>query len=167
MIAPTRGPPAFAMTEIVSLKRATTRPRFAWLLPGFFVLAAIAGSMFPGHGWQLFGIGSLAGIWACFLFAGEDPTTWLVPSLLGGVPILWFLGRLLDRLRTDLWVWLVALAAGTLIAGYVLMQGYADFEVAVEYHGSFLAFCICALQLGSYGATLVALVTGAGRSAQR
>jgi hypothetical protein len=155
------------MTEIVSLKRATTRPRFAWLLPGLFVLASIAGSLFPGHGGQLFGLGSLAGIWACFLFAGGDPTTWLVPSLLGGVPILWFLGRLLDRLRTDLVVWLVALAVVTLIAGYVLMQGYADFEVALEYHGSFLAFCICALQLGSYGATLLALVTGAGRSAQR
>ena len=38
-----------------------------------------------------------------------------------------------------------------------------DFEAAIAFHGSFLAYCICALQLGSYGATLVVLMLEAGR----
>lgn len=155
------------MTEILTLERIARRPRFAWLLPGIFAVAAVLGSVFPGHGWQLFGLGGLAGVWACFLLGSEEPTTWLLPTLLGGAPILWFLGRLLDRLAVDLWVWFLALAAGTLIAGYLLFQGFADLDVALEYHGTFLAFCICSVQLGSYAATLLALAVGASRSASR
>ncbi|MFY9341810.1 MAG: hypothetical protein WAT39_04940 [Planctomycetota bacterium] len=155
------------MTEILTRQRVAAGPRFAWLLPGVFAAATSAAAAFPGHGWQLFGIGGLAGVWACFLVAGDGTAHWLVPTLLGGMPILWYLGRLLDRLHSELWVWLAALAVGTVAAGYSLLQAFPDLEAAVEFHGSFLAYCICALQLGSYGATLVALAIGAGRSAVR
>lgn len=156
------------MTEIVTLQQPAAKPFFAVLLPLVFAIGCGLGAVWPGHGGQLFGIGALVGVWACFLTVGsESPTAWLVLTLLGGLPILWFLGRLLDRLRTDLRLWSIAWLAGTVIAGYLLLQHYADLEVAIDYHGSFAAFCVCAVQLGSYGATLLALVIGAGRSAGR
>ncbi len=154
------------MTEIVTLQQPAARPFFAVLLPLVFAIGCGLGVLWPGHSGQLFGIGALAGVWACFLTGGsEDPTAWLVPTLLGGLPILWFLGRLLDRLRTDPWIWSIALAVVTVLAGYLLLQQHADLDVAIDYHGSFTAFCVCAVQLGSYGATLLALVIGAGLSA--
>ncbi len=137
------------------------------MLPLVFAAGCCLGSLWPGHAGQLFGIGGLAGVWACFLVASEDPLTWLVPTLVGGVPILWFLGRLLDRLQAELWVWLASCCVVTLVAGYLLLQGYADFDSALAYHGSLLAYGVCAVQLGSYGATLLALVFGAGRSAAK
>ena len=156
------------MTEIVTLQQPATRPFFAVLLPLVFAACCALGVAWPGHGGQLFTIGALPGAWLCFLTAGgADASALLLPALAGGVPILWFLGRLLDRLGTDALAWVVALGAGTVIAGYLLLQHYADLEVAVDYHGSFLAFVVCAVQLGSYAATLIALAIGAGRSARQ
>jgi hypothetical protein len=138
-----------------------------FVLPVVFAAASVVAFLFPGHGAQLFAIGGLAGVWACFLFAGNDPATWLLPTLIGGLPILWFLGQLLDRLRIDLWVWICAWALFSTVAGYLLLQQHADLEVAIDYHGSLLAYLACAVQLGSYGATLASLAIGAGRSASR
>ena len=125
------------------------------------------GAVWPGHGGHLFGIGGLAGVWACFLVASEDPAGWLLPTMLGGLPLLWFFGRLLDRLRTDLRIWLGAMVVCAAVAGYLLLQGYGDLERAIEHHGSFFAYCVCAVQLGAYGATLLSLVLGASRGADR
>jgi hypothetical protein len=156
------------MTEIVTLQQRAPRPFFAVLLPLLFATCCALGVVWPGHGGQLFSIGALPGVWACFVTGSTGSTAaWLVPALAGGLPILWFLGRLLDRLGADPWVWAIALVAGTVLAGYLLLQHYADLEVAVDYHGSFFAFVVCAVQLGSYGATLLALAIGAGRSAGR
>jgi len=151
------------MTEIVRLP-SRARPRFLWLLPLVFVIGAVLGSIWSGQSGQLFVIGSLAGVWACSLVpSGEEAAGWLVPTLIGGVPVLLLLGRLLDRLRAELWLWTVAWLLVSGIAGYVLLQGYGDLEAAIAYHGSFLAYCICAVQLGSYGATLLVLMLEAGR----
>ncbi|MDO8349099.1 MAG: hypothetical protein Q7T30_02605, partial [Planctomycetota bacterium] len=94
---------------------------------------------------------------------GGDAAAWLLPTLLGGVPILLLLGRLLDRLHADVGLWVAAMVLISCLCGYVLMQGHADLEVALEYHGSFFAYVVCAVQLGSYGATLVVLGIEAGR----
>ena len=154
------------MTEIVTLRHANTRPFFAVLLPLLFAACCSLGVVWPGHSGQLFSIGALPGVWACFLTGSTgSPLAWLLPTLLAGVPILCLLGRLLDRLQSDPWVWAIALVVGTVLAGYLLLQHYADLEVAVDYHGSFFAFVVCAVQLGSYGATLLAFVIGASRSA--
>ena len=155
------------MTELVTLTRPLARPCFQWLLPLVFAIGCGLGMVWPGQSGHLFGIGALAGVWACFLVAGDDPSAWLVPSLVGGVPVLWFLGRLLDGLRADLFLWLVAMFGCAGVAGYLLLQGHADFEEALEYHGSFLAYCVCAMQLGAYGATLLSLVLGASRGVDR
>ena len=152
------------MTEFVGLPRPV-RSRFLWVLPAWFVIASLVGFSVPGHGGQLFFIGALPGVWACALFDGG--ALGLAPTLLGGVPILALLGWLLDRLRAGLGLWLFAVMLSTLIAGYLLMQGHADAEAAIARHGSLLAYAVCALQLGSYGATLIVLciraATGHGR----
>ena len=69
----------------------------------------------------------------------------------------------LDRLGADLWLFAIALALITVLSTYVLLQGHADFDAAIAHHGSMLAYLVCALQFGSYGATLVVLVVQAGR----
>ncbi|MBX3461536.1 MAG: hypothetical protein KF830_00050 [Planctomycetes bacterium] len=155
------------MTAIVTLPPRVHRPRFTWLLPAWFVVACALGVRWPGHGGQLFCIGALAGVWACYVFdsAGET-TAWLWPALLGGTPILLLLGRLLDRLEADLVLWVVASLAIAGAAGYALLQGFGELDQAVEHHGSLLAFGICALQLGSYGATIALLALGASRTAR-
>jgi len=156
------------MTEIVTLRRPAVRSRFTWILPAWFAVATMLGASWPGNGGRLFCIGALAGVWACLLIDNTgEPSAWLVPTLVGGIPILLFLGRLLDRLQTDVRVWGIAMFASAAIAGFLLLQGHADVERAVEYHGSFWAYAVCALQLGSYAATLIALMVGAGRVASR
>ena len=156
------------MTEIVTLPREAVRPRFTWILPVWFAAASSLGVVWPGHSGQLFFIGALAGIWACLLVdSSGEPSAWILPTLVGGVPILFYLGRLLDRLQSDVRVWSMLLLLVAAIAGFVLLQGFRDLEHAVHYHGSFLAYCVCALQIGSYGATLGMLVVGASRSARR
>ena len=155
------------MTELVTMTRPAVRPCFQWLLPLVFTIGCGLGTLWPGYGGHLFGIGAIAGVWACFLVAGDGAVGWLMPSLLGGVPLLWFLGRLLDRLHADLRLWLGALFVCAGIAGFLLLQGYADFEAAIEHHGSFSAYCVCAIQLGAYGATLLSLVVGASRGVDR
>jgi hypothetical protein len=151
------------MTEIIRLP-VRTPPRFTWLLPLLFAVASVLGWIWAGHGGRLFIIGALAGIWACFLVdGGAGAVTWLVPTLLGGIPVLLLLGWLLDRLRADVLVWSATMLLISGVAGYVLMQGYPDLDKAIDYHGSFLAYAVCAVQLGSYGATLVVLGITAGR----
>jgi len=152
------------MTEIVALPRPAVRPRFTWILPVLFAVASSLASLWPGHGGQLFCIGALPGVWACLLFdSSGDPSAWILPTLLGGVPILFFLGRLLDRLQVDLRVWIAAWIGATALAGFFLTQGFVDLERAIEHHGSVLAYVCCAVQLGSYAATLVSLATSRGR----
>ncbi len=142
------------MTELLAYARSHARRRFRILLPALFAAGVLLGAIWPGHAGQMYWIGGIAGVWACFVCsAGSSAAAWLLPTLLAGAPILWFLGRLLDRLQADL----------TLAAGYFLIQGYADLEQAIEYHGSVMSFVVCALQLGSYGATFVALLVGTGQ----
>jgi hypothetical protein len=156
------------MTELVTLTRPATPARFQWLLLAVFAVGCGLGMSWPGHGGQLFGIGAMAGIWAGFVTgAGAAPTSWLVPTLIGGLPILWFLGRLLDRLQTDLRLWLLLAAVGAIVAGYLLLQRHADLAGAIEWHGSWLAHGVCAVQLGSYAATLLALMLGSFGEAGR
>ena len=156
------------MTEIVTLPQRVVRPRFMWLLPALFVLGSLLGSRWAGNAGQLFCVGALPGVWACFFVGSEgDASTWLLPTLVGGVPILLLLGRLLDRLQADLRLWWIAMGICTVLAGYAMLQGFDDLQAAVEHHGSFLAFCICAFQLGSYAATLLMLAAGAGRTSTR
>jgi hypothetical protein len=153
------------MTEIVTLPHRAVRPRFTWILPAIFAAGAAFGTLWPGRGNHLFCIGVLAGIWACYLLdAAGGVDAWLLPALLGGVPILLLLGRLLDRLEVDLRLWTAAFAIFTTGAIYLLLQGFQELGHAIDHHGSFLAFLICALQLGSYGATLALLAISAGRT---
>ncbi|MBL9079913.1 MAG: hypothetical protein JNL08_20635 [Planctomycetes bacterium] len=153
------------MTAIVLPSSRAVRPRLTWLLPAWFVVASVLGSIWPGRGGQLFCIGALAGVWACFLVdSSGDAASWLWPALLGGVPILLLLGRLLDRLRADPKVWVVLSVTAALGAGYFLLQGYAELDHALERHGSLWSFVVCALQLGSYGATIALLAFSARRT---
>ncbi|HEX5052762.1 MAG TPA: hypothetical protein VFZ65_13380 [Planctomycetota bacterium] len=155
-----------SMTEIVTSPHPAPR-RFVWLLPAVFVLGSGLGALWPGNSGELFCIGSLAGVWACLALGSDSArATWLLASVIGGVPILWLLGRLLDRLQADPWLWFAASVVGALAAGYVLLQGFPDLDAALAQHGSFLAFAVCAMQLGSYGGTLLLLAIGAGRSAR-
>ena len=152
------------MSDIVTLQRQSVRTWFAWLLPTWFVFGAVLATIWPGHEWQLFAIGALPGVWLSFLIDADGGMSWLLPTLLAGAPLLWLLGHLLDRLETDLTLWFGAALLGSAVAGYVLLQSYSDLDEAVAYHGSFAAFCVCAMQLGGYGATLLLLAIGANRS---
>lgn len=134
------------------------------MLPVLFAVASSLAALWPGHGGQLFCIGALPGVWACFLFgSSDDPAAWLVPTLIGGVPILFLLGWLLDRLQVDWRVWGLVWITSSALAGYFLTHGFADADRAVEHHGSVQSLVVCALQLGSYFATLVSLATSGGR----
>lgn len=152
------------MTDIVTIERRSDSARFGVLLPGWFLVCALLATMAPGHGWQLFAVGTIPGVWAAFLFGeGNSAVGWLLPTLFVGLPLLWFLGRMLDRLHADIRLWLLAAVVGAGVAGYLMLQSYARLELAFDRHGSFLAFLFCALQLGSYGATLLLLIFSAGR----
>lgn len=169
MICLTRSPVcatlALPMPEIVTIERRVVNATFAWILPVWFVVFSVLGATQPGHGSQLFSIGALPGVWAGFL-AMQGGSVWslLLPTLIAGTPLLWFLGRLLDRLDADLWLWIAALLLGAGATGYFLLQGYADLEAALEHHGGFPGYAYCAMQLGSYAATLLLLVIRAGSS---
>ncbi|HET7845248.1 MAG TPA: hypothetical protein VFL14_13920, partial [Xanthomonadales bacterium] len=83
------GDPSHVMTEIVTLRQEATRPLFAVLLPLLFAACCALGVVWPGHGAQLFSIGALPGVWACFLTGSTGSAlAWLLPTLLAGVPIL-------------------------------------------------------------------------------
>lgn len=151
------------MSEIVSLPQRGPRPLFAWLLPLVYAAGCALGAAWPGWNGQMFGLGALPGVWAGLLLGGAaTPDAWLWPTIAAGAPMLGLLGHLLDRLGADLMVWGFALLVASGAAGYLLLQGHADLDAAVARHGSLLAIAVCALQLGSYGATLVALIAGAG-----
>lgn len=168
MISPLGVTTAHAMTEIVILPRASARSCLTWVLPLWFAAGSVGGTLWPGHGWQLFAIGALPGVWFAFLVgAGSGAWSWLLPTLLVGVPIVALLGVLLDRLAIDWRLWGIATGAFAAVAGYVLLQSHGDLDVAIAHHGSFAAYFFCALQLGSYGATLLLLAVGAGRAARR
>lgn len=151
------------MTALVTLPTKTVRLRFTWLLPAWFAVASVLGTVWPGHGGQLFCIGALAGVWVCYLVdSSGEVASWLLPTLLGGVPILLLLGLRLDRLRADLRLWGLLLLGVAGLAVFLLLQQFSELDRAVAYHGSFLSFCVCALQLGSYGATLALLASSVG-----
>ncbi len=95
--------------------------------------------------------------------AGETILGWLLPTLVVGVPLMWFIGQLLDRLHADVRVWSLAAVVGAATAGFLMLPSYTHLDSAFERHGSFWAFMFCSLQLGSYGATLLLLVFSAGR----
>lgn len=157
------------MTDIVTIQRRANRAILTWLLPIWFAVGATLGAMAPGHGWQLFSIGTLPGVWAAFLVGagdGDSMLAWLLPTVIVGLPIAWFLGRLLDRVAADWRLWLGATLLAAAVAGYFLLQGYSDLDAAFSRQGSFWAFFVCSLQLGSYGATLLLLMLGAGSSSR-
>ena len=88
-----------AMTNIVTIQRRADTAHFARMLPTWFLACTLLAASAPGHGWQLFAIGAIPGVWAAIWFgASESLMGWLLPTLVVGVPMLWFLGRLLDRL---------------------------------------------------------------------
>lgn len=152
------------MTEIVVLPKPPVRPLFAALLPAAFALGCLLGALWPGHGGQLFGIGAFVGVWAPFVLHGVGDASgacWL--CCLAGAPVLWVFGRMLDRLRIELSVWVVAFAVVAAAAGYALLQWDGDLAITLARHGSLWAVVVCAGQLGLYGATLLALAFGAGR----
>ena len=151
------------MTDIVTLPDRAVRTRFIWILPVLFAVGTTLGTFWPGYGNTLFCVGALAGLWACYLLdASGDVESWLLPALLGGVPILLLLGVLLDRIETDLRVWGAVLILVSAAAAYVLLQGFPEVGQAIDHHGSFAALLVCAVQLGSYGATIVLLAFGPG-----
>jgi len=152
------------MTDIVTIDRRSDTARFGYLVPVWFLTGTLLAATAPGHGWQMFAIGAIPGVWAAFLLgASESLVGWLAPTLIVGLPLTWFLGRMLDRLHADLRLWVIAalLVAGA--SGYLMLQSYAHLDLAFERHGSFLSFLFCSLQLGSYGATLLLLIFSAGR----
>ncbi|MCK5943109.1 MAG: hypothetical protein KAI24_14110 [Planctomycetes bacterium] len=156
------------MTEIVTIERRADRSVFWWLLPLWFAIGAVLAVQWPGHGFQLFSIGALPGVWAAFLLGtGESAFSWLLPTLLAGGPLLLLLGRMLDGVGTDLLPWLLAVLVVAAVAGYFLLGAHADLETAFERHGGLLPYAVCSLQLGSYGATLLLLIIGAGRGRRR
>jgi hypothetical protein len=156
------------MTEIVTIERRADRPLFWWLLPLWFTVGALLAAQWPGFGHQLFSIGALPGVWVAFLIGtGDSTTSWLLPTVLAGAPLLAVLGVMLDRVATDVRLWLVAVLLVAAAAGYFLLGAHQDLETGLERHGGFLPFAICALQLGSYGATLLLLVVGAGSGRRR
>lgn len=152
------------MTDIVTIQRRAETAHFARLLPIWFFACTLLSASAPGHGWQLFAIGAIPGVWAAFLFdTSESLMGWLLPTLIVGLPMMWFLGRLLDRLHADVRLWLIAAVVGAATAGFLMLQSYTHLDSAFERHGSFWAFLFCSLHLGSYGATLLLLVFSAGR----
>ena len=48
----------------------------------------------------------------------RDHAGLLLPTLVVGVPLMWFLGRLLDRLHADVRIWLLAAVVGAATAGF-------------------------------------------------
>jgi hypothetical protein len=153
------------MTSLVSLAPPPRRAWFAWFLPLVFAAGCALGALWPGHRGQLFSVGALPGIWASFLVGeGAEPPSSLLPTLLAGLPILWFLGRLLDRLGADFRIWLALAAIFAAGAGYWLLQGHGDLELAIDHHGSLQAYVVCALQLGAFAASVLTMALSGGRS---
>jgi len=166
-----KGEPELAsntMTEIVTLQRGSSRPCFAWLVPAWFLFGALLGVVWPGSEWELFAVGALPGSWAAVVFdSGAGTFGWLLPTLLAGLPLMWLLGSLLDKLGTDLRLWVLFAVGAAVVAGFLLLQSFNDLQLAIDKHGSLYPFAVCAWQLGNYAATLLLLAIGAGRGTRR
>lgn len=142
------------MTQLVTIQRRYERPLFRWLLPLWFAVGALLALQWPGDNHRLFSIGALPGVWVAFLASAHDTAmSWLLPTLGGGLPILFGFGYMLDRLGTDARLWFGAMLVAAAASGYFLLSSHDDL----------LASVVCALQLGSYGATLLLFIVGAGR----
>lgn len=137
--------------------------RHVWCLPAAFGVLCALGALWPGEGWQSFSIGSIAGLWVG-LVLGDLISHPFVPTLVGGLATMALFGWMLDGLRVPLLVWGLVTPAAACAAGYVLLQGFPDLDAALVARGSWPGAGVCALQLGSYVAVVVALAFGAGRS---
>lgn len=153
---------------MAAVRNLLMRPQrlFVWLVPACWIAGCLVGFRHPGDEYALFALGSLAGLWVMLVVGDTGSTaTVLAPMLLAGVATMALFGVLLDRLRASWRVWLVALLAVAGAALWLLLHGHADLDAARQKHGSLLAFGICALQLGGYGATLLTLCLAAVRGA--
>ncbi|MBK8097757.1 MAG: hypothetical protein IPK26_11660 [Planctomycetes bacterium] len=137
--------------------------RHVWCLPAAFGVLCALSAAWPGEGWQSFSIGSIAGLWVG-LVLGDLVSHPFWPTLLGGMATMAVFGLMLDGLRVPIVVWVLVSPVAACGAGYVLLQGFPDLDAALVARGSWLGAGICALQLGSYVAVMVALAFGAGRS---
>jgi len=135
------------------------RLRFLVILPLVWAALCWFGWVYPGADRSLFLTGSLTGIWVFFV-VGEPASAenLLLPCMIAGVATSMVLGYLLDRARASLLLWSLFALVGANVAGYILLQGYGDFDQAIASNGSFLAYAACAAQLGGYAATVLVLI---------
>ena len=141
----------------------TTRSRrFRLLLPAIWGFGCLLGFQVPGDEYFLFAVGSIAGVWAGLLFAGDVQNV-IVPVLAAGGLLMFGIGFVIDLLRGSLAVWLPTWIAFAALMYHVSLSGFESTAAAIAKNGSLLAHVVCASQLGVYCATLITLLAAAIR----
>lgn len=136
---------------------------FLLVLPAVWAALSLLHFHFPGDEYGLWAVSSMAGTWSLFLLPniGDIHQPWIRLCVAGvGALVMMGAGWALWRLgvRKRLWtiLWLVAAA----LVLFVTLQSYPSIERALAKNGSWTAYILSALLLGSYAATLIsALVT--------
>lgn len=121
---------------------------------------------FPGDEYALWAISSMAGTWVLWLLpnVGDIKQLWLPLTVAGaGALVLAGGGALLRWLRVRWWVWTILwliASAGWLV--FTLSQ-YPTLERALAKNGSWWAYILSALLMGTNTALVATLVAGASK----
>jgi hypothetical protein len=145
----------------------SSRPRFfSWVLPILWGTIATFSFRYPGDEYGLFGVGSLSGLWALWLFPslhqGVSPDRIFPVVLVAGVATMAVLGFLLDLLRCSRVAFVITwLAAATILLAHVLSL-FENYERALAKNGSPQAYVLYAANLSLLFASLLLLLITAG-----
>lgn len=116
-------------------------------LPLIWVVVTNVSWKHPGDEYGLFFVGALPGVWLMFLFNfGHLPTAfWL--TLIGGLPPMFLLGWLLDRVRVPRSAWFTVF--GLLSAGLVAwsLAQFPSYSRAMSKNGSIAAYVAASMNM--------------------
>jgi hypothetical protein len=135
----------------------THRWFFLFALPAGWAALSLLHFHFPGDEYGLWAVSSMAGTWITFLLpsVGDIHQPWIRFSVAAtGALVMAGAGWLLYRLGARRWLWTTVWLLAALIILVITLQSYPSLNQAMRKNGSWTAYILSALLLGTYAATL-------------
>jgi hypothetical protein len=135
----------------------THRWFFLFALPAGWAALSLLHFHFPGDEYSLWAVSSIAGTWITFLLpnVGDIHQPWIRFNVAAtGALVMAGAGWLLYRSGARKWLWTTVWLLAALIILVITLQSYPSLDQAIRKNGSWTAYILSALLLGTYAATL-------------